>query len=255
MEFESVLMTFNEKSDEQIAIESLLKANEYAKLLNEGQSATEDSLKQLMKQYLDVFWVFQDLRQHMAYNIHVIGKMLHKYFSCKVEYDKEEKLYFSSCPAILLHYDFGFSLRALEKYKCSICGKPIIDCDHMTGDFYDNVECRIENGICNICGRKDCKEHILGNHYDHVQAAQIPYDVELITFDIVHDPEMKFARVTKAFYSYDMIKENMISKDDARDFVYGESDLYCNHCLQCKGYDPEVFASFFKFARDNKNKE
>lgn len=244
MEFEAVLMTFNEKSDQQIAIESFIKANNYAELLNKGQPATEEDLRQFMKQCLDVFWVFQDLRKDMATNIHIAGEAMNRNFSCKLAYDKEKQLYFSSCPAILLHYDFGFSLRALEKYKCSICGKPILDCEHMTGDFYDDVECWNENGMCNICGRNNCKEHILGQKYNCVQARQIVYDLELITFDMVKDPEMKFARVTKAYYSQDMIKQNML-KEDLQDFKYGVSELHCNHCLNCKGYQADLFDSIF----------
>ena len=246
IEFESTLMTFNEKSDQQIAIENFQKANEYAKLLNQGQPFTEESLREFMKQCLDVFWVFSNLRKDMAYNIHIAGETLNRNFSCKLEYDKEKKLYFSSCPAILLHYDFGFSLRALAEYKCSVCGKPVLDldCDHITGDFYDDVECRTEDGLCNICGKENCQVHIPGKKYNHVQAFQIAYNVELITFDLVRDPEMKFARVTKVYYSDDMIKQGM-TDDEFENFNYGVSELYCNHCSTCKGYQENLFDSLF----------
>lgn len=246
MQFDSVLMTFFDKSDEQIAYENFVEANAELKEIIKGRSCTEESIKMLMKKFLNAFWVYRaydtDIAKDIATNIHSLGRVLLTYFGCKCQYDHEQKMYYSCCPAMLLHYDFGFSIRALVKYKCSICGKPIIDCDHLSDDFYDGVECWIEEGKCNICGKFDCRDHTPGVKYDHVQAYKIPYDMKLITFDMVHDPELKYARVTKIYYSEDEIKAFLPQEE----FIYGESDLYCEHCLNCEGYNPHLFDSLFQ---------
>ena len=245
MVFEAVLMTFEEKTDGQRAYESFIKANDYTKRIQRGQHFSDEKLREIMKLWLDVFWVYDELRSGISTNIHSIGKMLRHRNACILEFDKDNNSYASSCPAMLLHLDFGFSIRALEKYKCSICGKPIIDCEHITNDLYDNVECMVIEGTCNICGKPECKDHVIGKKYNHVQACKIPYDVKLITFDLVKDPEDKYARVNKVYFKKEMI-DPYLPDEQREGFRYGVTELNCDHCLICDGYHPKVFDDLFQ---------
>ncbi len=249
MRLETVLMTFNEKSDEQIAYESLNYANKCTKDYLNGKTFSESDLREMMKSYLDAFWVYKEynikMAEDIATNIHTLGHIVLRKYGCCINYDEEEKSYYTKCPAILLHCDFGFSIRAIEKHKCSICGKPVLDCEHISGELYDDVECQRISGICNICGLKDCNSHILSKKYDKVRAKQIVCDLKLITFDMVQSPEMRYARVKKIIYSEDEIKE-YIPDDELELFEYGKTRLFCNHCLLCNGYNPKLFDDIWR---------
>ena len=63
MEFESVVMTFHNQTDESIARNSLNKANKIIEELNRTQNRTEEKLRLVMKLYLDAFWVFEEIRK------------------------------------------------------------------------------------------------------------------------------------------------------------------------------------------------
>ena len=244
LEFEAVLMTTHEKTDEAIATASLYKADIMAREMMKGQICSQADLMKMMQLYLDAFWVFQKFRPSLSYNIHTLGKILEEQFQCQLPFSTDKHMYYSSCPAMLLHSDFGFSLRGSEKYKCSICGRPIMECDHITGEFYDNVICQRHGDRCNICGKKDCQLHQEGEIYDHVESVKIVYDLNIITFDIVEDPEMKFERITKVYFPKEEIL-NGLPEDEKAEFVYGKSPLYCHHCSQCQGYIPERFHELF----------
>lgn len=244
MEFESVVMTFHNQTDESIARNSLNKANKIIEELNRTQNRTEEKLRLAMKLYLDAFWVFEEIRKELSATIHKIGTTLEEEFQCQSFYDEDKKKYYSSCPAMLLHNDIGFSFRGSEKNKCSICGLPIIECDHITGEYYNDIVCKKTDNICNICGEEDCREHVEGERYDHVQAVKIVYDVNLVTFDLIEDPEMKFARINKVYFEKEDIM-NELSEEDKKEFIYGKSKLFCHHCTQCKGYVPGRFHHLF----------
>lgn len=244
MEFEAVLMTAHEKSDEAIAAANLCRADALAREMMRTQNCTQSDLMDMMQLYLDAFWVFKELRGALSHNIHSLGRILEEQFQCQFSFSADKSMYYSSCPAILLHTDFGFSLRGSEKYKCSICGLPIMECEHITGEYYDNVICHKNGDRCNICGKKDCQEHQEGEKYDHVEAVKIVYDLNIITFDIVEDPEMKFARVTKIYCPKEEII-NGLPEDEKAEFAYGQSPLYCHHCSSCQGYIPDRFHDLF----------
>lgn len=244
VEFEAVLMTTHEKSDEAIAAANLRKADTLIREMEKTQEFTESGLREIMQLYLDAFWVFQELRGPISHNIHNLGRMLEEQFQCQVPFSTDKGMYYYSCPAILLHSDFGFSLRGSEKYKCSICGLPIIECEHITGEYYDGVICQKICNRCNICGKINCQKHQNGKKYDHVEAVKIVYDLNIITFDIVEDPQMKFARVTKIYFPREEIL-NGLPEDEKSEFVYGKSPLYCHHCSYCQGYMPDRFHELF----------
>ncbi|WP_252224732.1 MULTISPECIES: hypothetical protein [unclassified Clostridium] len=242
MEFEVIMMTMYNESDEFLAKKSLDEANKIIKELIKVQKHSEIQMRKILELYLDAFWFFKDIRIKLSKTMHDISKDLCEIYSCKYKFDKVKNKYYSDCPNMVLHCDLGYSFRGTEKYKCSICGKPIIDCEHITGEIYNNIECKKIDDICNICGEEQCK-HIVGEKYDEVQAVKIVYDVELVTFDVVEEPEMAFARVKKIYFERDYIEKEL--QKDRETFKYGKSDLYCHHCLQCSEYNPNQYSNLF----------
>ena len=160
MKFEAVLMTTYQETDEYIAEKHLVEANQLIGKIEQSKQYTEENLRHIMELYLDAFWVFPEYRAKFSNTIHQIGRDLEKQFECKFIYSDNHHAYYIACPAILLHNDFGFSLRGTEKYKCSICGKQITECEHITGEFYDDIVCNKITGRCNICNKTECN-HIV----------------------------------------------------------------------------------------------
>lgn len=240
-DFEAVLMTFNKESDESIAKKCLYQAQEIIENIKQKNGRFEEKeLREALELYLKAFWGLPELRESLSWNMHEIGKTLRKLNLCELKFNGIEEKYYTTCPCILLHNDYGFSLRGTEKYRCSICGKQTIDCEHITGCNYDNVVCARSDNLCNICGESDC-EHIEGNHYNEVMAFDIVYDVNVITFDMVHTPKMAFARTSKIYYEKDKI---FAQANEIHNFIYGMA-LNCDHCIICEGYDKKLLDKAF----------
>jgi hypothetical protein len=197
-----------------------------------------------LSELLNCFWYFQDQREYIAELMHKIGFYLCENYQCQFKF--EGNSYYTDCPNMLLHQDYGFSLRGFEEYACSICGEDPIDCEHITGHHYDNIECQIINSSCNICREDiDACKHDIGKSYDNVEAIKIVTDLEIVTFDIVKEPEMAFTRINKIPYTKDTVLKSLHSDPEYADFIYGESPLYCLHCTDCKGYNPEKNSQLF----------
>lgn len=92
MEFESVVMTFHNQTDESIARNSLNKANKIIEELNRTQNRTEEKLRLVMKLYLDAFWVFEEIRKELSATIHKIGTTLEEEFQCQSFMMKKRKI-------------------------------------------------------------------------------------------------------------------------------------------------------------------
>lgn len=237
--FEAILMTTYRETDEYIAVKRLAEITELIEKIEQrpqGEQYTEEELKYIMKLYLDVFWVYSEIRTELSNIIHQIGMNLEKRFRCKYSYSDKKNAYYLTCPAILLHYDYGFSFDGTEKYECSICRKPVIECEHITGDLYDNITCNKINSRCNICNKEKC-EHIANKKYNRVKAIKIVYNMKANAFALVKNPEMKFSRITKEYLSEEDIIGNL-TIDERKIFKFGITELYCHHCSQCNGYNP-----------------
>lgn len=87
----------------------------------------------------------------------------------------KENNYWIDCPIILSNFP-GTSIGASMSSYCSICGKEVLDCNHIKGENYNNIECKKIKDKCNICLKKDC-EHVVGQIYDNVQAVEVIYRI------------------------------------------------------------------------------
>lgn len=237
--FEAIMMIANGETPVKVAQDSFSKIKDITEKLNNKQSENiEKDLRLILKEYLNCFWYYKDKRIEIAKKMHEIGENLCKNYECKYKFDEEN--YYSDCPNILLHSDFGFSMRGTEKYLCSVCGQEPLECDHITNYSYDEIPCLNIEGTCNIClnNFKECN-HIENNKYNNIIATKIVYDIDLVTFDVVKDPEMVYTRVTKIPYSRELILKSLENDFEFNKFKYGKSPLFCLHCTQCNGYNPK----------------
>lgn len=243
--YKVLLMTVGDFNPSDVAKESFFSAEKLIKRVQSGQSLyPELDLRAALEKLLKVFWVLKTERVRIARKMHNVGKYLAENYQCELGF--KDGFYYTDCPNMLLHKDFGYSLRGFEKYKCSICNTDPVDCDHRTGRFYHNIECLVFDGRCNICGSEfETCEHSLGEVYSNVEAAKIVTDLEVITFDLVREPEFVFSRVLEIPYSKQFILDELAADPNVSDFIYGQSIVDCKHCLTCKGYDPSATSKIF----------
>lgn len=226
--FETVLMRFDNKDPSEIAIESQLNAKKYFENATElyPQIVSYYNYKLFLSEYKNVFWFDKKNREKHKSIMKEIGNEICSKFGCRYRFNGEN--YYTDCPIKIINIDIGFSMRGSEKYICSICGKSPIFCNHIGVGAVDNVMCQEIEGICNICCMEWGKcNHIENNVYSDVNPKKIVVDADVVTFDMVDDPEDPYCRITKIFYPRDYIEENIKESE----FIYGVSDVYCNECL------------------------
>lgn len=238
--YEARLMAFGNINLSNMAENSFNEAQDIIATYNaEKLTSSEAELRRALELLLNVFWINRDLRIPISRQMHSIGEVLHENYGCALEF--EDGFYFTRCPNMLLHRDFGFSMRGFEKYKCSICDMDPVDCDHRNGRKYSSIECRRFGKRCNICCDENLScDHQLGEIYDDVEALKVVYDMEIITFDVVKEPEFAISRITKIPFSKQYIAKGVSGDPNSGVFffVYGSTILNCDHCVSCTGYDP-----------------
>jgi len=165
--------------------------------------ATEIELREALELYEKCFWFYPGQRNTISVLMRKIGKYLRERHGCALKFCEDRELYYSTCPNHLIQFDFGFSLRTIEEHVCSVCKKPPIECEHLTGDIYDGVEAKTLHKV-----------------------------VDIITADWVEEPEMPFARVREKLISRDKIEEGLGTDPIFKSLAYGNVILNCDHCLQ-----------------------
>ncbi len=246
--FKAKLMSFEESNPSEIAKECFESAHELINRVENGYSLNPElDLRAALKKYLNVFWFLKNERVAISQRMHDIGRYLARNYLC--EFGFKDGHYYTECPNLLLHQDYGFSLRGFEKYKCSICSIDPIDCDHRTGRRYQDIECKAFDKRCNVClDNIEICNHSLGELYNDVEAIKVVSDLEIITFDLVKEPEFVFSRVIEIPYSKKFILDGLANDSNLGDFVYGRTVVDCNHCLTCKGYDQKASEKLFENA-------
>ena len=242
------LMTIGIYDPLEIANNSFLASQRLLGAVKAGESKNpEADCRSALELLLKVFWVRLNERTYIAEQMHDIGRFLSENYGCALGF--KNGYYYTSCPNMLLHQDYGFSLRGFQKHKCSICNEDPIDCDHRTGRKYNNIKCREFNGRCNICCghiHVGLCNHTLNEVYDDVKAVKLVTDLEIITFDVVKEPESVFARIVEIPYPRKYIFDALKKTSDTSCFLYGETVIDCSHCLSCKGYDPIKNSGLFE---------
>lgn len=242
---EAILMASGRVNISEIAEISFNEAQKIIKAyISGGLENPEPMLRSALDMLLNVFWINKDLRIPISRQMHLIGEILHENYGCSLGF--EDGFYYTKCPNMLLHIDFGYSMRGFEKYKCSICGIDPVDCIHRTGRKYNSVECKRFDGRCNVCSDESLScGHDLGKIYDNVEAIKIVHKPQVITFDTVKEPNFPLARVTKKPFSRKLIIKKIENSPIYSDFVYGSTTIHCDHCIGCAGYNQNSNDGFF----------
>lgn len=235
MNYSKAMLSFSGKPSE-IASNSWSQFSKYLLYIKRYPEYEEYYLRQILKELLNCFWYYKNARVGISILMHNIGKYLRINYGCLVH--SNIGYHSTQCPNILLHNDFGFSIRSTEKYICSICFLDPLDCIHRTNKKYDNVKCMKYEELCNVCRHniKEC-EHIIGNNYNQVLAQHIVKEMNIITWDLVSEPEEVFTRIYEQPLYPDKIYEEYLG--DTEKLFYGNVPLDCDHCLSCKKYDPD----------------
>lgn len=212
-----------------VARELLQEAEHF---LKEGETDVAERLfrKGLSKIREAVLWE-PNVTSHRKY-LHAVGQQVHNIFGCHLEF--RDSMYWVTCPVMLSHTRGGFSIGGSSKTICSICGEDVLSCPHIKGRIYDQIPARRFKGICNICRSSSECGHEEGQVYDGVEACGIITEIDLDHVAFVTNP----ANPLCAIYSYSVPRsdlEEMMPEVERSQIVYGETVIYCHHCLICDG--------------------
>ena len=226
------------KKPEDIGLDAYREAEELkkeGKIRIRGQSG-EKFLRQALEKYLVAYWTLSDKKVDISAEMHKIGKLLHERYQCLIQFS--DSGYTNRCPVVNSHRELGLSIGGTEKHICSICGLDPMDCEHIKGEFYNDIECKDVEGHCNICVEKfgSC-EHVIGSKYDDVERIDIVTEIDLDHVSIVERPQNPFCRITNVAIPREEIDRVIqgSTKSEQENFEYGVSPLYCHHCIECDG--------------------
>jgi len=195
-------------------------------------------LRESLENYLIAYWIIVEKRMDISVSMHSIGKLLHDRFQCPLKFNG--KSYYNDCPVRLSHIDIGFSIGCTEDLICSICGKDPLECDHTSGEKYNNIICKEIRNICNICWENKCLcHHIIGETYNGVEAVLIEINIKPNHIAMVSNPADPLCRVTAVPISDEHIASvvKTMPKNLRKKFQYGKTILFCEHCVICS--DPD----------------
>jgi len=194
---------------------------------NQAEEAFREALRLLQIAYL-----LDDRPPILMAEMHEVGREVQTIFSCPLE--MRDGQYWNSCPAFLSHYAGGFSIGGIGTAVCSICGRSMLECDHVPGEVYKNVIARrTPGGLCTICAKEQCN-HEDGATYDDVTAFGIMTDIDLDHIAYVSRPEDPLCTVTAVPISRAEIARQLPPEELAQ-FKFGKTRLFCTHCRVCDG--------------------
>lgn len=154
-----------------------------------------------------------------------LGAKVHARFGCVVRF--ESGVYWRDCPVDLARIPLGLSIGGQATKVCSICGRDPLDCTHIAGEPYDNVQ-RWGMGWCNICGKDSCS-HEKGEFFDDVVACRSVTRLELEEVSIVDNPADPDACITAVAITKADILEFVTALP--LNFVWG-MELNCHLCAR-----------------------
>jgi hypothetical protein len=195
----------------------------------EGRRTAEGLMRQALAQIRQALLL--DPNDKTRRYLHRVGLRIHSLFQCRVEFS--DGSYWVTCPVLLSHGRGGFSIGGSGKSICSICGEPALECDHVKGQFYDGVRAWRHDGVCNVCFKKGCN-HIEGAAYNGVEAIAIVTELHLDHVAFVTNPSHPLAVVERYSLPRSDILAELPESEHER-FGYGETTLYCHHCVTCNG--------------------
>lgn len=155
--------------------------------------------------------------------VHRTAQLRRGLLGCRIEF--RDDAYWTTCPFSLAHIRVGFSAGITGSFVCSVCEKPMEDCDHLPGTTYDHVK-RGGDGSCNVCHATNC-EHDDGETY---AATVTPIGVAFSAHEVSMVPRPMYPQ---ARFGEVEVTDNLDSEARA---LAQEGRLHCDECLgPCEG--------------------
>jgi len=200
-------------------------------LSEQSTSAAENRFRNALRD-MRTAYLLDGRPPQLSKEMHALGRRVQAWFSCPLEFHDGE--YRNACPVYLSHYVGGFSIGGTGTVICSICGLPMLECDHVPGEVYKNVIARrTPGGLCTICTKEQCN-HEDGATYDDVTAFGIMTNIDLDHIAYVSRPEDPLCTFTAVPISRAEIARQLPPEELAQ-FKFGKTRLFCTHCRVCDG--------------------
>jgi hypothetical protein len=171
---------------------------------------------------------------------HMLGRLARTKYGCRLE-PKPDGSYAHKCSIALGHLAYGWSPAFVYELRCSICGNPAENCEHIEGQSYEGGECRFERiapliKLCSICNSQSglCG-HEVGHVYDGkaCELYDAPADPLPEHVPLVQHPRlgMRASRPHVLYFTQDQVRAQL-GLDWSPDRGVG-----CDLCLrECAGF-------------------
>lgn len=179
------------------------------------------------------YWLEESAFEDEAHDdLHKYGRFAREEFADGCHLSWNGRSYEHRCPVEIAHKRLGFSIGFLGNRICSICGTDASECPHEQGAMYEVLGAKYHDGVCRVCGRDSCEDHVVGVPY-RTRAAVRLTDLEIHEVSIVSKPKQPDARLTAVPYSTEALARFL-----GPGFRPGVR-VSCEKCLDpCEGIEP-----------------
>lgn len=134
-----------------------------------------------------------ELKEEAHAAIHRSAFIKRGLFGCSITLQHNE--YWTNCPINISHLRIGVSVGITGDFECSICGRLVEDCDHLSGETYPAIAKRYTDGTCSICGLVECG-HDEGKTFS-AQAVSVGRNLQIHEVSLVPRPRYPLARLSE----------------------------------------------------------
>lgn len=134
-----------------------------------------------------------EYEESMHVEMHKYGRYAREHFDRRCFLQWDGRRYEQRCPIGVAHKRIGFSIGFIAKRFCSVCDEDLSECEHVPGQFYD-VEASDLDGVCRICRRPSCLDHVGGQTY-RGRASSIIREARITEISLVNKPKQPEARL------------------------------------------------------------
>lgn len=164
-------------------------------------------------------------------DLHCYGTYTREHFKGNCELGWTGQSYEERCPVSVAHKRIGFSIGFTAQRFCSVCGEDLSTCEHVPGRFYDVPGGFGETGVCRVCLRPDCVDHVAEKLY-RARAASKIRNMSMVEVSLVAKPKHPDARLLAVPVDSERLQEFL-----GPDFKMGMR-VSCDQCLgSCAGLD------------------
>lgn len=170
-----------------------------------------------------------ELREVAHAAIHRAGFVRSGLYGCPIHYRDDD--YRTECLTVLAHQRFGASAGLITEFECTVCGRQVEDCDHISGEVYEVEAWRFEDGKCSVCDSEEC-EHEVGQVYETRAYARAK---NIIAQEISWVARPRYPQARPREQSFDV---GPLADDPRMRALVQAGDLHCDGCVgPCVGFN------------------